>query len=390
MGLPLKCCAVVAAVMCPAVFAGNAQPGETTGSSANWGKWWVRTAQTKKADTRQQIEELEARNELQAETFEAEASDESRPTDGSSASCYGYSFAQHHTDHFHLMYRQQEMPSPIVKQTGELLEHAYDKFVSEFKKAGFALGSVDERLTWVVFNNEHQYRDYARLADGMNTPYLESYYAARSNQVVLMQVSAASRWNRDTSVRRRSVPANTVNPQVAGMDEPSEAGSVNGGGGMLDVRRAVHEAAHQLAFNTGLQKRGVMYPLWVSEGLATNFECDSAKEIDVAGDNAPRNRQLMRAWSNGRLMPLSSFVTLVNIRSGEYSANDLYAESWAFFNFLFKTRKSELKAYLTELAEAEPGPRDSDIMMDEFTRAFGSLDRLERAWDKHLESMSRK
>ena len=212
-----------------------------------------------------------------------------------------------------------------------------ERFYADFEGAGFNLDKTNSPLTWVVFDQEQQYRDFARLADGMDNRSLESYYSARSNQVVLVQVG-----DRRDGLDRRGDHHNTGNLNrigVSGIDrQPRNRTSVGQGGGMLDVRRATHEAAHQLAFNSGLQKRGVMYPLWIAEGLATNLESDYADGVGVAMDNRA-GLQLRRANCNGRLMPLDSFVNLVEIPSGGAEiANDMYAQAWGMFNFLFKTR----------------------------------------------------
>jgi hypothetical protein len=162
-------------------------------------------------------------------------------------------------------------------------------------------------------------------------------------------------------------------------------------GGMLDIRRAVHEAAHQLAFNSGLQARGVMYPLWVSEGLATNFECDTTAGIGVGRDNPPRRRQLLRACDAGRLMDLDEFVTMVQIPvGGRASPNDLYAQAWGMFNFLFRNHRSELRSYLGTLARAEQGSRDPEVMEAEFAGAFGSTSRLRESWSEYLRKLDRR
>jgi hypothetical protein len=285
------------------------------------------------------------------------------------------------------MYRDRGVSSDTVARTCDLLEQVYRRFYSDFRDAGFDLNYTTSPLTWVVFDRERQYRDFARLADGMDNRSLESYYSARSNQVVLVQVGGGS-----GGLDRHGDYYNTGNLNrigVSGMDrQPRSRASAGQGGGMLDVRRATHEAAHQLAFNSGLQKRGVMYPLWLAEGLATNLESDFADGVGVARNNPPRALQLRRANDNDRLMPLKSFVNMVEIPAGGPEiANDMYAQAWGMFNFLFKTRRVELKRYLDRLAQVEPGPRDSDTMYAEFTAAFGPVSALERPWSDYIDSL---
>jgi len=385
MALAPKLFATVVAILCSVAVAGNSMPAEATGSSANFGKWWIETAQAKRSQRARNQKQDTVANQSGAEAHLARMTP-SRPA----ARChhFGYEFAEHLTTHFQLMYRPQGISADIAGKTGELLEEAHRVFFEQFGEAGFALNAIDTQLPWFVFNDPSQYYDFARAADGMDAASLESYYAARSNRVVLMQAGGARSWNyHGQSGTNDAFESRAMS--LAGMD-PDHSWKGGAGDGLLDVRRTVHEAAHQLAFNSGLQTRGVMYPLWVSEGLATNFESDTLAGIGVAGENPPRQRQLLRAYASGRLMPLEDFITLVNIRpGGPYSANDLYAQSWAFFRFLFKTRQAALREYLTTLAQLEPGPRSTYTMQQEFTDAFGSLERLEQAWNRYLMSLHR-
>jgi hypothetical protein len=301
--------------------------------------------------------------------------------------CFGYSFARQKTEHFQLFYRDRSSSIRIVYESCDFLEKVYREFYADFSTAGFNLRAVAEPLPWIVFDSRQPYREFARIADGMQSPSLESYYSVRNNQVVLMQTAANQCGDRQHG---DSDPTPMVRESwLAGMDSLlPESDLPTGGGGMLEVRRATHEAAHQLAFNSGLQKRGAMYPLWVSEGLATNFEADSLRAVGIARDNSPRQRQLLAARDAARLMPLESFVKLVRVpNGGPEIANDLYAEAWALFNFLFKTRPAELRAYLNHLNTLETGPRSPEALYHEFTSAFGSMGAVERSWLDYMDAL---
>ena len=142
-----------------------------------------------------------------------------------------------------------------------------------------------------------------------------------------------------------------------------------------------------LAFNSGLQKRGVMYPLWVSEGLAMSLEADSVAAIGRDRQNLRRLAQLRQAHEDGRLMPIAQFVALVQIPGSQAAANDLYAQAWGFFGFLLQNHPRELRDYLRSLGRADAGTRTPEAMLREFTAAFGPIERLEAAWLSHVTSM---
>jgi len=380
---------VLAAGLCSVALGGNSSQLSGNGSSADGSKWWIRYRESGTSGENESFAAGSIDRQKGSATSSWPANTEQAQEPLVVSRC-GYSFAEHATEHFNLMYRQKELPSRLVSRTADLLERAYRQFNSGFKQAGFTLGPMEERLAWIIFDDESQYRDFAEVSDGMRSSYLESYYSARSNQVVLMQASGFAGWRNSSPHRWNFASARFEESQVSGMDPQGDGLDALWDGGVLEVRRAVHEAAHQLAFNTGLQKRGVMYPLWVSEGLATNFECDRTSEIGVAGENAPRKRQLLRAYDGRRLMPLDSFATLVNIPpSGQHAANDLYAQAWGLFKFLFQNRPAGLKSYLTALAELDAGSRDRRTMELEFTSAFGSIQRLDRSWTRYLDSLQK-
>lgn len=311
------------------------------------------------------------------------------PSDGGApliVSRFGYRFAERDTAHFRLMCRTPNGPASVLTEAGALLERTYRQFYVEFQRAGFKVVPAEDRLAWLVFDNPEQYRDFARRADGMDSPYLESYYSAKTNQVVLMYTSARLGRPWPEPPRNAGRIINVLTPELAGMDRQSPDDSEHETGRILDVRRTVHEAAHLLAFNSGLQKRGVMYPLWVSEGLATSFESDSVESTGMARENLRRLRQLRRAHEDGRLVSLEAFVTLVRIPPDPATANDLYAQAWGLFDFLFKNRRTELRNYMGALTQVGAEPRGTEVMLREFTDAFGSLERLDASWLQYLDS----
>jgi hypothetical protein len=131
-----------------------------------------------------------------------------------------------------------------VKQASRLLEHVPSRFFQIFEGAGFHLERPAEKLVWVLLTDRHLFNQYAAKTDGISRNSLNAYYSARSNRVALL-----------------------IDPQ-SGRQNP-----------FTDFARARHEAAHQLAFNTKLQTRGVMYPLWATEGLACILEYESENPI---------------------------------------------------------------------------------------------------------------
>lgn len=75
--------------------------------------------------------------------------------------------------------------------------------------------------------------------------------------------------------------------------------------------RISHEMAHQLAFDCGLQTRGVMYPVWIGEGLATNFESPDDTALFL-GPNPSRQDRLARLVREGSLLPLTHLAVVTH------------------------------------------------------------------------------
>lgn len=227
--------------------------------------------------------------------------------------------------------------------TVALLERTLLNFYQVMQASGFRLQTMSGPLPWIAFANSGQFNRYAIETDRMNLSWLDGYYSARTNRVVMMR---------------------------------------------LTPERTAHEAAHQLAFNSGLQTRGVMYPLWVSEGLATSFETACVQTAGPGMDNAGRRMRLLEARDNHRLRPLAEFLTMTRVPAGDTEVSeDLYAQCWGVFQFIFKHHRRELRAYLVTLARLPAGPRNVDRLSAELTRGFGDMPKLTRQWETFLSEL---
>jgi hypothetical protein len=281
----------------------------------------------------------------------------------------------HHTQHFTLLHPDHEA---WAKHTGNLLEQAHAEFYRAFGAAGFDLRPVEKPLVWLCFPDREGFNEYAQVADRIDMSWSQGYYSARTNLVAVIQTPAYPRSESDSSA-----PKTQVVTTVYSNDDASARAS------RLESARATHELAHQLAFNSGLQKRGVMYPLWASEGLATNFEADASGKITFGSANAFRRRALVGAWRGDRLVPLSEFVTLSRINPGDGRAiSDIYAQCWGLFQFLMDEYPSQTGRYMKLLADAEAGYRDEWSMRREFVAAFGPIWKVERKWNDYVQRLA--
>jgi hypothetical protein len=284
------------------------------------------------------------------------------------------------TDHYLVL---SSVDQSTAADAARLLERIHDRFYRSFEKAGFRLAPLRSRLTWVIFDGHDEFDRYAGEVDRMDMSQLDGYYSARTNRVALIRHPAP------VSLRHADVSAQAglIQAMFAVLPISSEIGRLVGTvGGDLDVERSTHEAAHQLAFNTGLQERGVMYPLWVSEGLATHFETDRPEFSDGRQSALGRRRLLLETQARGRLLPLDEFVTVTRLPPDNEAVSDreVYAEAWGLFRFLFEEHGGQLKTYLAALAGLPRGWRDDDTLRREFIAAFGPIGPLEESWTRFL------
>jgi hypothetical protein len=274
-----------------------------------------------------------------------------------------------------------------------------------FGDAGFRPAELSERLLCVIFGQQHEFADYARQVDRVDMSWSRGYYSARTNRIAIFDERTAAVLSRGLAPREPttplpptdSVPADAAQLVLrTGPSDPPdttarrlvERSQEGARIAALNTAKTAHEAAHQLAFNSGLQKRGVMYPLWVAEGLATSFEpADLDAPFGPGEDNPSRRRHLIEA-AQAELLPLSEFVVLTRVpKGGAQMVVEVYAQAWGLFHFLFTTRPAELRAYMAALAALEPGARDEGTLRREFVDAFGALPALQAAWDEYVAGM---
>ena len=306
------------------------------------------------------------------------------------------SFATTATEHFLLFH---EPDAGYVAGACGALEHAYGRFYEVFSQTGFDLSRPNDRLIWICFPQKSDFGKYALRVEGMDLSWLDGYYSTLTNRVAIVQPT-------DRKVRR---PEETAGPSgsdvqvaVAANRSPQEGvgtqtrysafgGSVlplSAEGQRFDVTRLTHEVAHQLSFNSGIQKRGVMYPLWISEGLATNFEFDGSVTAGLEHCNAARCKGLLEAYAAGELVPLGQFVVQTTVPPDAHIGRRYYAQAWAFFQFVLTERPENLRTYLGRLGQKRPEHRDTDILLAEFVGAFGSPETLELAWNAFLARLA--
>lgn len=291
------------------------------------------------------------------------------PCTAALAQCKGQ-FVAHDTRHFTV----HAADAGQAQRMSDILELVYDRFYESLVNQGFSPVAAGEPMVWVFFDDRADYDHYAALVDRMEQPAPGSYYSARTNRVAVARL-----------------PSRSCGPtaQVPGLSRgPAGGPGVSSSTGGWNFARVTHEAAHQIAFNSGIQKRGVMYPLWACEGLATNFEALPNGTLEFGGDNPSRRRQLVEARDAGHLLPLRQFLTVAH-PGPQYDMCDLYAQSWGLFRFLLQCHRQDLKYYFITVRDLPVGPRGDSALRQEFIEAFGPVEPLEQEWKDYVRAMGK-
>ncbi len=274
------------------------------------------------------------------------------------------------TDHFSLVYSADIKEDEKI---ASLLELAYCHFQSLFNDCNCIAKQTQEKLKWVAFTNKDDFNLYAFNTENQDLSWLNGYYSAKTNAVAIVSPEKISKWQ----IRYREYEEQAAN--IIACPPDAETG----------LAKIVHEAAHQLSFNTGLQKRKVMYPFWVSEGLATFFEENMFSVYFKTSRYASiRKDGLVQVQKQKKLIPFDKFLSMTSL-DGTVPAVNAYAQAWGIFQFLFENNKKSLKKYLSNLYTLEPGWVDEQTLHDEFTDAFGPPDELYPAWIQFVENLSK-
>lgn len=245
-------------------------------------------------------------------------------------------------------------PIGFAEQYAGLFEQIYREFVTAFRTRGLNLADPEFPLMAIVFPNQTQFSEYCRTEGITIRPGLVGCYLSESNRVATYQ---------------RSNP-NDVDATL------------------------IHEATHQVAFNTGLHSRLADQPKWVIEGLATVFEVEGMRSRQSSASASTRVNRERVSWFKdyvkARRPPKGLKLFLSSNHLFDVATLDAYSEAWALSFYLIETRPIEYAAYLKKLASINPlNEYDMNARLTDFKRAFGNdLDEFEAAYLRYMQRIT--
>lgn len=153
----------------------------------------------------------------------------------------------------------------------------------------------------------------------------------------------------------------------------------------------IHEATHQLTFNTGLLERGGDIPLAIAEGLACYAEVRSPNgKTKIGTVNLRRLAGLRPTGPRGQftLTPVAQLIENDDRLGGDETKQVGYSEAWLLVSYLMKTQEMQPKfrSYLKSIKpRKDPGAR-----LQDWKAAFGDPAILDKKLLTYLREVCRK
>jgi len=245
----------------------------------------------------------------------------------------GSGFEVYQTEHYLVCSNCSEGYNEFI---GRLLEPVYAQYFDFWKKLNVDVASAGRPLPVLMFQSESEFQAYAsRIHPETGFEGVPGFFSVRDNLVLVVDLTG------DRSLREVSA----VRKKLA--DRP------------LQVATVVHEAVHQLSFNSGLQQRFADFPVWYSEGLSLYFEPPSERSAVLwsrPGQVSPRHHpEFVRLVRDETLpVPLSELLVNDNAFQSADAAVAAYAESWGLVSYLVKKKPLEFAEYARRLQRLQP------------------------------------
>ncbi|HMP80206.1 MAG TPA: DUF1570 domain-containing protein, partial [Pirellulaceae bacterium] len=289
---------------------------------------------------------------------------------------FGNGFRIRVADQFVIVYNTEPAYARWVEGVYKRL---YREFVNHWRdKRGFPVVSVNKPLVTVIYRTQAEYAEHVRRELGHDPGNMVAYYNLLTNRVIMYDLTALFRTPGMALDNDRQINQILGNPNAIAM-----------------VTTIVHEATHQLIFNTGMQTRLADTPLWLNEGLAMYFETpdlNNAAGWRSAGKVNHVRLMRLRQYLHSR-QPNSLRIMLSDdsvFREGEQML-DRYAEAWGFCYFLLNRKGPAFIEYLKYLSAKQPLMADTaEERVQEFQTFLGDdLDKLDAEFVEFISRLTR-
>lgn len=285
----------------------------------------------------------------------------------------GPTFRVRRTNNYVICY---DTSAAYAEWCGALYERLNSAFYSYWENQGVKLAESEFPLVAYIFKDKPTFARFCQPEIGPSIHSMIGYYSIRTNRVSMFDLTGlAANGSRVTTTAAR------IN-QILRRPQAERT-----------VATIVHEATHQLAYNSGLQTRFADNPDWVSEGLAVYFETPDLTSRkgwrNVGGVNRFNLTHFRRYQASRPADSLRSLLTDDSRFRQSATARAAYGEGWALNYFLIRTRRKEYSAYLAELARQTPlVDQTAEERIGMFTTHFGSPEEVDQAFLRYMRRVN--
>ncbi len=254
----------------------------------------------------------------------------------------------------------------FAQEAADLVEDLHRAFTAYFGARGMGLERPKFPMVVLIFGDEPEFRRYMLATPG--TPELKQiagYYSVETNRVAFFNAG----------------------------NDTAKYGNTQ----WHNMTTVIHEATHQIAFNSGCHRRSADTPLWFVEGLAMYFEAPEihGKKMvwgEIGRLNTPRLNRFAAYRKKGRTADsLKSLVTSDLRFHADATAADAYAESWALVYFLANNRAPQFYKYIRTMIAKPALDQDSpEERLEEFQAAFGrDLRLIDQSFTRYIDELKK-
>ncbi len=242
------------------------------------------------------------------------------------------------TDHFVVCYNTSDV---YAHWNADLYEKLYKGFYRFWKEKGVELKPPRFPLVALIFESDKDYIQYAskEFAGAQNTI---GYYHQSTNRLASYDLTGIQGM---MPAKAQYTRTDLINHMIS---RP---------GAERTIATIVHEACHQISFNSGLQVRLGDNPRWLSEGLAMFFESPDLTSQNGWGGIGKLNKfnfQKLVANSPSRTSDSLELLLLDDKHIAE-SMETGYPEAWGVTFYLLKNKPKDFVKYLDGIRAKPPG-----------------------------------
>lgn len=256
-----------------------------------------------------------------------------------------------------------------ARWAGMLFERLMSAFETHWNRRPLEYHEPEFPLCAIILRDKERFQEFALEDAGPGVLDALGYYSTLTNRMIMYDLTEGLAGSQPRNVTE-------LNRRLAGQ--------------VSNVSTIVHEATHQIAFNSGLHTRLADNPFWLVEGMAMYFETPDLKSSAGWRTVGQLNEMRMRNYRDylqSRRKP-GAIHEMLSVDEQFHSANtalDVYSEAWALSYYLIRTKRNRYIDYLATIAAKPALEKDEpEERIAEFEAAFGPIDELEPVFMKWI------